>query len=355
MRTPAILLTVLCGLAAGPAVQAFPAAAAASVQVQEADRNAALDYWRLITLEHGGDDLFEQAGLTLRLMHPGEDAEEPPADEPAALKPGAELAGALADLDSYFDDVERASRTPSCDFQIRYEDGYAVLMPHLSPLRKIGRLMVADARRMALEGDFAGAAERLAATLRLARHMTGDRTLISSLVSVAISDQAMKEGLWLLERSQNAPAVREALVAGVGRFPHDDPYFVEGALRVERDMIGLLARQFSGPKAGQDFLDAFATSLSPETDEPARAIAAMNAQQFKAETERGVDAFDLILEAWRSDYPAKGLGEIELRCVEGEFGAVAQVVVPALSNAQARDAKARENLEAFRARVNGNG
>lgn len=355
MRATAIVLAAFCGLAAAPAAGAFPGAAAAIVYAQADERNAALEYWRLITVEHGGEELRGQVADALQAMHPGEDAEHPPIDEPASLKPGGALAIRLAELGGYLNDAERATRTPVCDFQIRYEDGYAVLMPHLGPLRGIARMMVADARRLALAGETEAAAGRLAAVLRLGRHVSSDRTVISSLVSVAITDAAIDEGRWLLERTANDPAVRRALAGGVARFPQHDPYNMEGALQVERDMVEVLARQFRGPRAGRDFLDAFGPAAAPDGDANTRAVAGMDARAFKAETERAVDAFDLILEAWRGEDAGAELSKIERRCEAGDFGVVASLVMPALGNAQARDARARAELEAFRSLVNGDG
>lgn len=358
MRIRTTLLLALCGLALAPVGRAMPLSneLARATQVgQASDRNAALEYWRLITMDHGGPELLGQAKLVLRDMHPGDDAEESPAGKPAALEPGAELAVALAGLDGYFDDVERASRVPVCDFQIRYEDGYAVLMTHLGPLRGIARLMVVDARRLALAGDSEAAAERLAAMLRMGRHITGDRTLISSLVSIAITGLVMEEGIWLLEQSRGNAAVRELLVSGVQRFPKDDPYNAEGALRVEQDMVEALARQFNGPNAGREFLEALSFPLSGETEAIANEVRGMDGAAFKRESERAVDAFDLILEAWRGDDPQAALGEIERACVEGQHGIVAQLVVPSLSKAQASVARAEAELRAFKDRVEGDG
>lgn len=358
MRIRTTLLLAVCGLALAPVGRAMPLGheLVGAAQVGHAtDRNAALEYWRLITVDHGGPELIDRVRPVLRAMHPGDDAEVPPVEEPAELKPGAGLAGLLADYDGYFDDVERASRTPVSDFQIRYEDGYAVVMPHLGPLRGIARLMVVDARRLALAGEYQQAAERLAAMLRMGRHITGDRTLISSLVSIAITSLVMEEGLWLLEWSEGDAAVREALVSGVGRFPADDPYNAEAGLRVEQDMVETLARQFSGPKAGQEFLAALSFPTADGADAIVNEVRGMDGAAFKRESERAVDAFDLILEAWRADSPQVALREIERACIEGEHGALAQLVVPSLGKARASVSRAEAELRAFKDRVEGDG
>jgi len=358
MRTRTTLLLATCGLTLASMAQAMPWSSGAilSAQVmQTSERNAALEYWRLITMDHGGPELLDRVRPVLREMHPGDDAEVTPVDEPASLGGGGELAAALADLDGYFDDVERASRTPMCDFQLRYEDGYAVLISHPGPLRGIARLMVADSRRLALAGEFEQAAERLAAIMRLGRHLAGDRTLISSLVSISINGLTMEEGLWLLERSGGSRSVRDVLAAGAERFPPDDPYNAEGALRIEQDMVEGLARQFHGPEAGEEFLAALGFVVSEETRAVANEVRGMNGAEFRRQSDRAVDAFDLILEAWRADDPQAALREIERACVEGEHGALARLIVPSLGNAQSRVSRAEAELEEFKSRVKGNG
>lgn len=360
MRTRSTLILAVCGLALVPALlQAMPLGTEVTQQAavgQASDRNAALEYWRLISTGSGHAEAIELAKEAVNLqMHPRPDAEFAPMDSPALLAAGADLTERLIALEGYLDDVERATRTPVCDFQLRYEDGYAVLMPHLGPMRSIAYLMVADARRLALSGDIDRAAERLSGAIRLARHVVGDRTLISSLVGVAIGHIAIEESRWLLGRTQDDAAVRQKLGSALIRFPLDDPYNAEAALRVERDMVELLARQFRGPRAGQEFMNALNTMSDDDTDPITIEVRSMNGATFKKESERAVDAFDLILEAWRADDPQESLRAIERACVEGDHGVVARLVVPALSNAQARDAEARAKLQALKDRVDGDG
>ncbi|UYV13646.1 MAG: hypothetical protein NCW75_05025 [Phycisphaera sp.] len=359
MRTRMTLMLAACGLALGPVAQAMPLGdgMAQTAQVGRAtDRNAALEYWRLIHTASGHSEVIDRAKGAVNLqMHPRPDSGEVAVDSPATLEPGGALALELVELAGYLDDAERATRTPVCDFQIRYEDGYAMLISHLGPMRGIAFLMVADARRLALAGDEAGAAERLASTIRLSRHVVGDRTLINSLVSVAIMWIVIEESEWLLDRAGDPAAIRRVIGEALERFPLDDPYNVEGALRIEQDMAASLARQFHGPNAGRDFLAAMDFSFSGEDNTHANEVRAMDGAAFKRATERVVDVFDLVLEAWREDDPQAALHEIERACVEGQHGPLTSLIVPSLSNAQNRDAEARAKLRAFRDHVDGDG
>jgi hypothetical protein len=354
-----MLVLAACGLALAAEARALPLGdglGQAAGVVQAEDRNAALDYWRLIHAVSEHAEVVEQARASVtEQMHPRPDSGEVAVDAPAALAPGGVLALELVELAGFLDDAQRATWTPVCDFQIRYEDGYAMLLPHLGPMRSIALLLVADGRRLALSGDETGAAERLGAAIRLSRHVVGDRTLISSLVSVAIMRQVIAESEWLLGRADDPAAVRDVLGEALKRFPEHDPYNVEGALRIEQDMAGALARQFHGPRAGRDFLEAIEFAPSPGDEAGAGEIRSMNGAAFKRSTERVVDAFDLALEAWRSEDARAALEEIERACTEGEHGALARMLVPAFGHAQVRDAEARARLQALKDRVKGDG
>lgn len=327
-----------------------------AVLQQAADRNAALDYWRLVNTTTYADDLPARAGEAFKLLHPNTEDEHQAIEAPASLLPGGQLAAELAEIADFMDDLERASRETHCDFQVRYEDGYAALLPHLGQMRNFARLLTTDARRLALAGDTQGAADRLATALRMARHITGDRILISSLVSAAIADMAMKEAYWLLDRTQDGREIMQILGEAVDRFPEEDPHKVELALRTERDLVASLARQFRGPNAGREFASLFAQMSGDDQDDSAGpSLRALNGEQFRLEVEKAVDAFDLVFEAWNADNPPAELRMLGEHFSNGDFGPVAFVVVPAFGHAYKSDARARERLQAFRDRVNGDG
>ncbi|MEQ8316219.1 MAG: hypothetical protein RIE77_10120 [Phycisphaerales bacterium] len=361
MRHRAIAVLALSGLALASHATAAAAPSpwflsqAAGLQ-QTADRNAALDYWRLVNTTSYADDLPARAGEAFKLLHPDPEGEDQAIEAPATLLPGGELAAELAEIADFMDDLERASRETHCDFQVRYEDGYAALLPHLGHMRNFARLLVTDARRLALAGDTTGAADRLATSLRMARHITGDRILISSLVSAAITDMTIKEAYWLFQRTQDAPEIRQILGKAADRFPADDPHKVELALRTERDLVASLARQFRGPTAGREFASLFLPMTGDSEEQSVESeLQRLDGGQFKSEVEKAVDAFDLVFEAWNAADPPAELRMLGEHFASGDFGPVAVVVVPAFGRAYKSDARARETLEAFRARVNDDG
>ena len=361
MRIRIATTVALCGLALAPAVHALPLSGiteagqlAAFQSVQ--DQNAALDYWRLINTATHAPDLGERAREVIASMHPRADGDIEPLDAPPALLPGGEMAAEFAELSDYLDDLDRASREPVCDFQVRYEDGYNALLPHLGSMRDFARLLVADARRLALAGDEQGAAARLATVLRMARHLAADRVLISSLVSAAMANLAIQEAHWLLDRTGDVRQVREALLPAIQRFPEHDPHGVEAALRTERDFVASLARSFHGPQAGREFVEMFQLmGGGGHFDSIAGALSSLNGEQFRAQIDQAVDAFDLVFEAWAADDAPIELDRLGERYAAGDFGSVALVVVPAFGKTYEQDAKARSRLESLRERIGTDG
>lgn len=95
----------------------------------------------------------------------------------------------------YTTGATEADGTPITDPAHPEMDGalYALLLPHLNEMRRLTRLLAADARLAALDGDAARATENLAAIANTARLLTSDPTLIGDLVSLAIHNLATSE------------------------------------------------------------------------------------------------------------------------------------------------------------------
>lgn len=82
-----------------------------------------------------------------------------------------------------------ASEIPMCNWGIRFSEGFAANLPHLAQVRFLYRLIVADARILAVEEGYKEAFSRCLAAKRMGRHM-GDNILISVLVAISIDKGA---------------------------------------------------------------------------------------------------------------------------------------------------------------------
>ncbi len=92
-----------------------------------------------------------------------------------------------------------ASSLQNCDWGLAYSRGFAAVLPHLGQGRSLARLMLAEARILAADGNYRQALERCLTVYRLAGHF-GDSVLVSVLVSAAITAQANKAVTAVLDR-----------------------------------------------------------------------------------------------------------------------------------------------------------
>ncbi|MHC4602036.1 MAG: hypothetical protein ACYS6W_01755 [Planctomycetota bacterium] len=81
------------------------------------------------------------------------------------------------------------SEIPMCNWGVRFSEGFAANMPHLAQVRSLYFLIIADARIVAVEGDYKEAFSRCLAAKRIGQHM-GDKMLISVLVAISIDKGA---------------------------------------------------------------------------------------------------------------------------------------------------------------------
>lgn len=81
--------------------------------------------------------------------------------------------------------LREAAARPGCTFDLKYEQGAALLLPHMSPSRNAVRLLCMTAWTKARDGDLRAAMNDLRAGLALSRMVAEDRVLISVLVSYA--------------------------------------------------------------------------------------------------------------------------------------------------------------------------
>ena len=82
-----------------------------------------------------------------------------------------------------------ASEIPSCNWGVRFSEGFAANLPFLAQVRSLYFLIVADARILAAEGAYKEAFSRCLAAKRIGQHM-GDNMLISVLVAISIDKGA---------------------------------------------------------------------------------------------------------------------------------------------------------------------
>lgn len=108
-----------------------------------------------------------------------------------AVVPNEQVKEYMKKCQGAIDSAVAATGLKQCNWGMRYSQGFSAQMPYLAQVRSLSRLILADARILAAEGNHQQALERCLTAYRLAGHV-GDDVLISFLVSVGVSAQANK-------------------------------------------------------------------------------------------------------------------------------------------------------------------
>ena len=136
-----------------------------------------------------------------------------------------------SDLAKLTDDLKR----PHCRFNIRYEDGFAAVLPHLSTMKKAATLFALSSAQRLSKGDTTGAWQDTLNGIRLGEQLRTEPFLISQLVRIAILEINFQT-YW--EGQVNRQWSAEQLTAFQETFQSIDLLAgMESAIRAERNMI----------------------------------------------------------------------------------------------------------------------
>jgi hypothetical protein len=91
-------------------------------------------------------------------------------------------------------EIIRASEIGPCDWDhpIR-EEGFGLLLPHLSGLKGLSKWLLLDARIAAAQENYESSLESLGALFRMSQHIAEGGTLIEGLVAIAITSMALNQ------------------------------------------------------------------------------------------------------------------------------------------------------------------
>ena len=136
-----------------------------------------------------------------------------------------------SDLAKLADDLKR----PHCRFNIRYEDGFEAVLPHLGTMRNAASLFSLSSAQRLSKGDTAGALQDTLNGIRLGEQLRTEPFLISQLVRIAILEINFQT-FW--EGQVNHQWSAEQLTAFQETFQSIDLLAgMESAIRAERNMI----------------------------------------------------------------------------------------------------------------------
>lgn len=142
------------------------------------EKNAARLYWsaaqRLEAIPCGETHLLRWLGAILGLAR----QRELPEDDRRRLEEWMER----PEIAEAIETIRQAVLLPDCRFDLAWDQGILLTMPHLIPMRTLVELVAEHSRRQAAAGDRAGAWESAWLALRAADALRGEPTLISQLM-----------------------------------------------------------------------------------------------------------------------------------------------------------------------------
>lgn len=92
--------------------------------------------------------------------------------------------------------IEQAASKPQCQFAVNWQDGAGALFPHFAPMRRIAKLLEANALLAARDGNMDEAVRSVELSFKVSRSLKDDPSLIGQLVRIAfvkISSRSLRE------------------------------------------------------------------------------------------------------------------------------------------------------------------
>lgn len=284
---------------------------------QQDNRNAASWYQRAIDQYHHAFTNEQRDAIVDYLSNPG----APPTPQVREL---------ITQAQPILSMMRRGSTQQYCDFDLNRDAGFEMLLPHLSPMRQMAKLMSADAQIHLADRDASGAATRIADMYRMSGQFGDDKVLISSLVGQAVfglSERTLQAGV---DAGAFGPADSAVVLSAVNALSKSDPFqYIEGLAGEQELAVAYLTEKF---------VDSDDRTLPQELfelndDDPrAKAFMALDAQGFQAEIDKYDQFMNEVVEAFAIADPALAtakINELVERVENGEVGVLGQALMPA--------------------------
>jgi len=268
--------------------------------------------------------------------------------EDPAVPPSPEVRAAIQRASSALAYLRRGSEQGYHDLNLDYNQGFELMLPHLGPLRSLGRFAQAEALMLIHDGDALTAADHLAALYRTSGHIVSDRVLISTLVSQAIfkgTDNVLQQAL---DRAVIGPAESAELLRAIQQIATDDPFgYVESLMMEQTVAVEWLDKLFGSP-ADRLAAQGGLSGLFTNSEEAGAALAVMSDEQFQGDLTQYDALMNDIVEAYLMDDKdaAKArLTELEAGVEAGDFGVIATIMIPSFSRVYDRKLEAERMLD----------
>lgn len=261
----------------------------------------------------------------------------------AAWVPEKETLAVLRACRPLVEDLIRASQAGEADWVVDGDDLFAPLTHH-GRLRSSVRLLAADARVRMGTGDHAGAAERIAAMLRMSGQLRGDE-LISALLAMGVFDVGSQMAEQFINESSPDPEHMRPIREAVDAIPDEDPFAMLDAIKGERRRSTARIRNWAEAGAPPE-------KAPPVLDGPLRFAEAVVVMAW---LERLDAYYEELIEAWRSDDPPARIAALEQAADAGEYGMLTKIMAPAMGVAYQADQRTRARIAEVRAMLGEHG
>ncbi|MHC4100231.1 MAG: hypothetical protein ACYSW1_05015 [Planctomycetota bacterium] len=242
--------------------------------------------------------------------------------------PSATVRAVLARAEPALSAARRGARQGHNDFGLDYSQGYELLLPHLSQLRNVGRLMAADAKLRLHDGSASTAADQIASMYRMSDHLGTDATIISSLVGQVIFEAADQMAASGIDRGAFGPAESTALRDALKQLGPDDPFAMIGAIETEKlIMVDWLRERYAEAEDRASLFEDF--SMEPGAEEALAGLTLMDQTQFEGALDEADETLGRVIEAFKMDDPNEArfvLEQIVAECQNGEHGPLAMLM-----------------------------
>ena len=193
-------------------------------------------------------DLMARAGTREkleRILKLGADFATLTAEEKAELR----MLAATPEIREIVDLLQEASLKKACDFNLDYESGLNLQLPHIAPLRSLSRLTGILALDAGDQGSLKSACEMAGLGLSVANSLRSDTILISQLVQLACDKQVLNNLNTL---------------AGAAALPEEQAYGLMAEIARRDYASGMVASMVSESTFAKDLFNKIAAGDIPE-------------------------------------------------------------------------------------------
>lgn len=268
--------------------------------------------------------------------------------------PTSQQLAALAKARPILELMRKGSQRQYSDFNLNYEDGMEILLPHLGSMRTITKIAHAEIVADVQQGRNDLAVDRMQSLIRMTSHLNDDRILISSLVGRAVYDLADRDIQAGLDRGIITGNESAHLASALASLDQADPFGVVEAIATEQFIFSdWMERNFLEP-GKRNKLTAMLEG-DPQLNPWAGQLQQMSREQFLAEIDSYNQTMDRYVEAFNQDDPAVAkqmMDAIKADIEAGNIGSFAATLIPSFSRIFEIMREGRESVETHKTLLN---